>query len=210
MEDSSKEILARLRVIDEKLLHKETRYRRLLRLTEILVIPVMLGVLAFVTSQASNRISASHLELAEQQSKAREDEFNAALQAKYLELFHRDISSGKPGVQRSTLGLLRIMRPELASLMTSRVLADSTVEESVKKDPILTEIASKLYGDVRYHVKWAINFDANANTKYHSYKQRMSKYDALMEAQKHNPAAQESIRCLSREQIEQFIEDFGG
>lgn len=210
MENSISEVFARLGEIDEKLLHRETYTQRLFRYAEKLIVALMLGVLALVISQASNRISAAHLELAEQQSKAKEDQFNAVLQAKYVELFHRDISSGNPNAQRSALGLLRIMRPDLAALMTSRVLADPTVEDSIKNAPVITKIAFELDSDVRHHVNWAINIDANADTKYHNYKLRMSKYDALMEAQMHNPEALEDIRCLSRETVEQFIEDFGG
>lgn len=68
---------------------------------------------------------------------------------------------------------------------------------------------SKL-GTVSHHVNWIINLDANKTTKYHAYKLYMSKYDAILKAQAHNPAAQADIKAVGRARIEQLIAEHGG
>ncbi len=64
--------------------------------------------------------------------------------------------------------------------------------------------------EVGYHVHWAINMDSSRDTKYHTYKTTMSKYDAVLKAQTHNPAAQEDIKRLGKAKIIQLIKEFGG
>lgn len=93
----------------------------LLDVLEKLLLPFALGVLAWTTSQASVRVSASQLELAKAQDARQVNESRATAQLKYLEIFYRDINSTDERNQLFALSLLTYLNPELGASLADLV-----------------------------------------------------------------------------------------
>ena len=85
------------------------------------------------------------------------------------------------------------------------------VAEHMGRDPFsYWDMEFSEVGAVSHHVNWVINLDADRSTKYHAYKFYMSKYEAVLKAQEHNPAAQADVRRMGRANVDQLIEEYGG
>ena len=95
--------------------------KRLLDILEKLLLPAALGFLAWTTSQASLRVSASQLDLAKAQDARQARESQATAQLKYLEIFYRDIKSTDERNQLFALSLLTHLNPELGSSLADLV-----------------------------------------------------------------------------------------
>jgi hypothetical protein len=109
-DDLSKKIDQILNLLSQK----ESSKTKLVDFAEKLFIPIALGVLAFITSQAGNQISTAQLKLAEAQNARQVIEAKDNLQTKYIELFYKDISSQDLKKQSAALSLLRLIQPEIA------------------------------------------------------------------------------------------------
>ena len=94
MNQNPEDIKEKLDKILNILSAKESPKIKILEVLEKLLIPILLGVLTFVTSEAGFRISQSQLKLAESQEQRQKDEAKNNLQIKYIELFYNDITSG--------------------------------------------------------------------------------------------------------------------
>jgi len=109
MNEKPEEINEKLDKILSDLPKKESSQIKVVELLENLLIPILLGVLAFITSDAGNKISKSQLELAKSQENRQVEESKSNLQIKYIELFYSDITSGEIQKQKNALSLLTLI-----------------------------------------------------------------------------------------------------
>jgi hypothetical protein len=63
--------------------------------------------------------------------------------------------------------------------------------------------------EAKANIRWAVLKDAHRNTKYHRYKQQMSKFDAVIAAQSHNKHAQTIIRKFGPEKTLAYLRELG-
>jgi len=124
-------VLSQLENIKVKLdSDKESKLSRVLQIAEKLFIPLLIACLAWLGSNAATKISEGQLELAATNSRLqtqqaisaaedRKQEFRLGMQAKYIEIFYRDLNSGDPKSQMNAIRLVQLADPDLAqSLLT--------------------------------------------------------------------------------------------
>jgi hypothetical protein len=115
-----------------------TPFQKLLHVLEKLVIPVMLGVVAWIGNQAGTKISEGQLRLAEAQLRLAEsgaddqkNEFRRSMQAKYIEIFYKDLNSGDAKSQLNAIRLVRLLDGELAENLLGLVAVTPGVSDAV-------------------------------------------------------------------------------
>ncbi len=132
MEEKINRVLAVTESMNRRLETSGTVFRRSLRYGERLIIPIMLGLLAFVANNASNRISESQLKLAEEESARRVTEFQAQIQVELLKIFYRDITSGDSTKQTDAILLLQSMDDKLATTFAGFVERKSSIPPEIR------------------------------------------------------------------------------
>lgn len=125
MSEQLDELNEKLDKILSNLSKKDSSIKKL-DILEKLLIPVLLGFLAFITNRAGNQISAAQLELskaqlklAEAQNVRQESEAKNNLQTKYIELFYKEISSQDAKKQEYALSFLKLISPDAATPLLS-------------------------------------------------------------------------------------------
>jgi hypothetical protein len=96
-------------------------WQRVFEVAEKLLLPGALGALAWVTSATSANIAESQLALARSQDARQQVESRTVMEAKYLELFYKDINSRDERTQVFALSLVRYLDPELGSNLADLV-----------------------------------------------------------------------------------------
>ncbi|MEH2442896.1 hypothetical protein [Nostoc sp.] len=132
MDDKINELTKKLDEVLRLLPPKDSSKTKILEFAEKLFIPVSLGILAFITSQAGNQISSAQLRLAEAQNNRQAIEAKDNLQTKYIELFYRDISSQDLKKQSAALSLLKLIQPEISKPLLD--WASLNVKEELKAE----------------------------------------------------------------------------
>jgi hypothetical protein len=122
MSEESDNLNEKLDKILSKLPKENLSKTKILEVLEKLLIPVLLGILAFITNRAGNQISEAQLELsrsqlklAEAQNARQESEARSNLQTKYIELFYKEISSQDAKKQEYALSFLKLISPDVAA-----------------------------------------------------------------------------------------------
>ena len=109
----------------------ESVFKKIGYVLEKLVIPVMLGVVAWAGTQAATEISKGQLNLAASAAEDRKAEFRRAMQAKYIEIFYKDLNSGDQKSQLNAIRLVRLVDGELAQTLLDLVAITPGVSEAV-------------------------------------------------------------------------------
>jgi hypothetical protein len=133
MNQNPEDIKEKLDKILNILSAKESPKIKILEVLEKLLIPILLGVLTFVTSEAGFRISQSQLKLAESQEQRQKDEAKNNLQIKYIELFYNDITSGDNKKRSNAVQLAK----KLISDEANPLLSWASTIQDIKEDPKL-------------------------------------------------------------------------
>src|SRR5437764_11261491 len=95
MDDKLYRVLTELAAIREGIkTDPESGFERVMRVAEKLIVPLLIGLLAWFGSQAATRISEGQLHLAESAAEDRKAEFRRRMQAKYIEIFYKELNSG--------------------------------------------------------------------------------------------------------------------
>ena len=132
MDEKSTSVLTELQKLRDELKPKPTSvFENALRILEKLVVPVMLGLLAWLASQAATKISESQLKLAESGADDRKLEFRRSMQAKYIEIFYKDLNSGDPKSQSNAIRLVQLVDSDLAKSLLDLVAATPGVSQAV-------------------------------------------------------------------------------
>lgn len=79
---------------------------KILEFSEKLFVPILLGILTYVTSSAGNQISEAQNNIAEAQLKLAETQRVDNLQTKYVEIFYEDITSQNAQKQKDAVDFL--------------------------------------------------------------------------------------------------------
>jgi len=115
MEDKINSILAELQKLREEGKAKTASvFENILRILEKFIVPVMLGLLAWLGSQAASKISEGQLRLSESAAEDRKVEFRRSMQAKYIEIFYKDLNSGDSKSQSNAIRLMQMVDGDLA------------------------------------------------------------------------------------------------
>src|SRR5690242_19757757 len=115
MEEKIDLLLAELKALKDSLTPKpDSLFDRVTRVLEKLIIPLLIGVLAWFGNQAATKISEAQLHLAESAAEDRRAEFRHSMQAKYIEIFYKDLNSGDTKSQLNAIRLVRLMDGDLA------------------------------------------------------------------------------------------------
>src|SRR5512143_2518719 len=85
------------------------------------IVPLFLGILAFLTASSGNKISKQQTQLIEFQNARDAEDSKRQLELKYLELFYQDISSADQDKQTKAIGLLSLMNPDLGQQLSNWV-----------------------------------------------------------------------------------------
>jgi hypothetical protein len=101
---------------------------------EKLLIPLAVGALAYVASEAGNKISTAQLTLAQSTAEDRKSEFNRTIQAQYIELFYKDFTSSDTKRQASALRLLSVMEPGIANNLAKFAATSPDLSSNVRQD----------------------------------------------------------------------------
>lgn len=132
MAEKNELVLNELQKLRDELKPKPTSlFENALRILEKLVVPVMLGLLAWLGSQAATKISESQLKLAESAAEDRKLEFRRGMQAKFIEIFYKDINSSDPKMQSSAIRLVQLVDSDLAKSLLDLVAATPGVSQAV-------------------------------------------------------------------------------
>jgi hypothetical protein len=106
-------------------------FEQILRILEKLVVPIMLGLLAWFGSQAASKISEGQLKLAESAAEDRKVEFRRSMQAKYIEIFYKDLNSGDSRSQSNAIRLMQMVDTDLAKNLLELVAVTPGVSPAV-------------------------------------------------------------------------------
>ncbi len=140
MEDKIDQILDLSENTYREVSQKEGWFSKFLNIFEKLIIPIMLGILAYVASSASNKIAQSQLDLsnaqlsmAQAEAARNDDKHRADLRAKYIELLIEYINSGDASKQKFALSVLNTVDNSLAQEMATIIETNKSVPESVEQ-----------------------------------------------------------------------------
>ena len=136
MDEKSESVFVELQKLRDELKPKPvSAFENVLRILEKLVVPVMLGLLAWLGSQAATKISEGQLTLAASvAASAAEDrklEFRRSMQAKYIEIFYKDLNSGDPKSQSNAIRLVKLVDSDLANSLLDLVPNTPNVSQAV-------------------------------------------------------------------------------
>lgn len=120
----------------------ESTSSRLPHVLEKMVLPLLIAALAWLGNNAATKISEGQLELAKSSSQLQTDlakaanedrkqEFQRGMQAKYLEIFYKDLNSGDPKTQLNAIRLVKLADPDLAQALLSLVPSTPGVSAAV-------------------------------------------------------------------------------
>ncbi|ALF52025.1 hypothetical protein ACX27_02820 [Nostoc piscinale CENA21] len=171
-------IIAHLNHLESQIKPKESKFSKVVETVEKLMIPIALGVLAFITSQAANQISQAQLELAQSQSASQDAEFKDNLQVKYIEIFYRDMSSTDKTKKKSALSLLTLMKPEIAKPLLD--WAKLNIPEELQGDA--KSVAKNINNEIvnilgKYMINiYYINNDSSLSNVAQNIKDALTKY----------------------------------
>lgn len=144
MNDKIDDILIRIGKIENYLRPRTSMLSIIFKFIGKLLTPIALGIFAFIADQASNKISNAQLELARRQDVRQEAEFKNNLQLKYIEVFYKEITSHSVEKQLAALSLLRLMEPELGTVLANWVESNSKISPEIraKTESIARDIAT--------------------------------------------------------------------
>lgn len=132
------EILTRLEKLELHSQQKKSKLSEMLEVLEKLLLPLTLGILAFVTNKASVDISKDQFRLADKQSREQlerqKEENRTNVQQKYIELFYEDIKSDNPKTQIKALSLLTLMDLEVGKKIADWVNTLKSTTPEVRKE----------------------------------------------------------------------------
>jgi hypothetical protein len=132
MDEKLDSLLKAVGEVQETLKAKPTSVlENILRVLEKLVIPAMLGLLAWLGSQGAAKISESQLRLAESAAEDRKVEFRRGMQAKYIEIFYKDLNSGDAKSQSNAIRLMRVVDSDLSQSLLELVAVTPGVSPAV-------------------------------------------------------------------------------
>ena len=92
-----------------------------------LLVPLLIGLLAYIANQSANKISDAQHMSAQQEKKTNEE-------LKYLEIFYQEISSNDLSRQKMALAILRAMQPNLASKLAAAVAQDESKQKGIREE----------------------------------------------------------------------------
>jgi hypothetical protein len=151
MSEESDHLNEKLDKILSKLPKEDSSKANILEVLEKLLIPILLGILAFITNRAGNQISEAQLKLSESQlalAKAQntrqESEAKSNLQTKYIELFYKDISSEDAKKQEYALSFLKLISPDVAAPLLSWATTYVKPEVKSQVNTARNEISSRI------------------------------------------------------------------
>lgn len=113
-----------------------------LKIIQKLIIPILLAIILYVTSNANNKILSQQNRLIEIQTNKSNEHLNRQLELKYLELFYNDINSDNPQKQSNAIGLIRLMNPELGIQLSEWTIKN--VNLSAQSQGKVTSIGKEL------------------------------------------------------------------
>lgn len=146
MDDELNELLDRLKALESRLAEKEKGWVQYFRFVEKLLLPVALGLLAWFGNQAANRISEGQLHLSESAIMDRKEEFRRTIQAKYAEMFYRDLNTGDANKLRNAMRLLNLIDGELAGQLSGLVEATPNVPADILTGAEKTRKEVEIFG----------------------------------------------------------------
>jgi hypothetical protein len=146
MDDKLNDLIAAVTKLQDAIATKkeEGATIKILHVLEKLVIPIMLGVLAWIGTQAGAKISEGQLRLSESAAEDRKVEFRRSMQAKYIEICYKDINSGDPKSQMNAIRLVRLVDSELAQNLLDLVPGTPGITQAAvaKAGEVKNEIAA--------------------------------------------------------------------
>jgi len=132
MTEELRNLIAELKTLREELKPSPpSLYDRTFHALEKLVIPVLLGFLAWVGSQAATKISEGQLHLAESTADYQKLESRRYMQAKFIEMFYKDLNSGDPASQMNAVRLVRLIDADLAQSLLTLVATTPGISQAV-------------------------------------------------------------------------------
>ena len=132
MDEKSESVFVELQKLRHELKPKPvSAFENVLRILEKLVVPVMLGLLAWLGSQAATKISEGQLTLAASAAEDRKLEFRRSMQAKYIEIFYKELNSGDPKSQSNAIRLVKLVDSDLANSLLDLVPNTPNVSQAV-------------------------------------------------------------------------------
>lgn len=134
---------------------------KIIEFSEKLFVPVLLGILTYVTSVAGNQISEAQNNIAQAQLKLAETQRIDNLQTKYIEIFYRDITSQDAQKQKDAVSFLDDVVPDdvAAPLL---LWATNRVEEGAKSQ-VDTAIQNILARQVQIVNQYKVQVFYNSN-----------------------------------------------
>ncbi|MCW5315802.1 hypothetical protein GTQ43_18880 [Nostoc sp. KVJ3] len=144
------EILTRLEKLELHSQQKKSKLSEMLEVLEKLLLPLTLGILAFVTNKASVDISKDQFRLADKQSREQlerqKEENRTNVQQKYIELFYEDIKSDNPKTQIKALSLLTLMDLEVGKKIADWVNTLKSTTPEVRKEAAIVSTDINKFG----------------------------------------------------------------
>ncbi len=110
--DNIREQLDRIESTLQKLEERPGKFEKITKVLQGIIIPLLVGYLAFVTGRASNRIADAQKRLAEVREVSRREEIQSAFELEVFELFLVDIKNSETRPQ--AISLIDLMSPSLA------------------------------------------------------------------------------------------------
>ena len=106
MNEHQKEVIDRLQKIDRSLGARGSLRSRIFSALEKLVVPIFLGALAFIVSDASNQIAEDQTKVAEEGLALQKWQAEETIDAKYAEIYFNMLADDDPRVCRQALNVL--------------------------------------------------------------------------------------------------------
>ena len=110
----------------------ESGWTKTQHILEKLVIPIMLVIVAWVGNKAATEISKGQLALAQSTADTQRAESRRSVQAKFIELFYKDMNSGDQKSQLNSIRLVRLVDSDLAQNLLDMVELGRSVSPSLR------------------------------------------------------------------------------
>lgn len=114
---------------------------RILHFGEKLLIPLMLGILAYVANDASNRIAQAQLNLAQDQARLQDNRQREQLRLKNLELLMQRPRKSE-SEQKAAIAFANYLDPDLAAIVESTFPDESRPVNAATETTFVTKTAS--------------------------------------------------------------------
>lgn len=128
------DIEKRIDALENEVKTRNSKYDTFFHAIEKLLIPIALGILGYVASNASNQMASAQLSLAKAQELRSIKESETAKQIKYIELFYEDIRDNDPNRQLQALGLLLSLDQDVGRVLATAVKSNPSYSDKVKKE----------------------------------------------------------------------------